>query len=229
MKFLLNSTKSLSKLDKAIWVLSVTIITLSFILMNNNNYLTLIASIIGATALIFVAKGNVIGQFLTVVFSIFYGFISLSFNYYGEMITYLGMTTPIAIISIITWIKNPYENNKCEVKIKILKFKEYLFVLFIGLFITFVFYFILKYFNTTNLVLSTISIFTSFVASYLTMQRSEYYAIAYSLNDIILIALWILASINDITYFPMIICFVIFLINDLYGFINWSKTRRHQN
>jgi len=89
--------------------------------------------------------------------------------------------------------------------------------------VTSVFYFILKALNTANLIFSTISVTTSFIASYLTYLRSPYYALAYAANDIVLIALWLLASIKDSSYVPMVFCFIMFLINDIYGYINWKK------
>lgn len=96
MKF--NPFKELNKFEKCLWFISVSSIFISYLCFRGSDYLTLTASLIGVTALIFVAKGFVIGQVLTVVFSVFYGIISYYFSYYGEMITYLGMTTPIAII-----------------------------------------------------------------------------------------------------------------------------------
>ena len=229
MEFIKKSIKSFTRLEIGIWIGSYLMIIVPFALANNKDYLTLASSLIGCTALIFVAKGNVIGQILTVVFSIFYGIISYSFQYYGEMITYLGMTTPIAIASIITWLSNSYNGNKSEVKIAILKKKEYIFMFVLAIAVTSAFYFILKALNTTNLIISTVSVLTSFIASYLTMRRSEYYALAYASNDIILIALWVLATITKLSYLPMVFCFVAFLANDIYGFINWSKTKKKQN
>ena len=107
---------NLSKFELILWLVSVLTISVSFLATSEKNYLSLIASLIGATALIFVSKGYVSGQILTVVFSIFYGVISFYFRYYGEMITYLCMTTPMAVMSVISWIKNPYGNTK-EVKV----------------------------------------------------------------------------------------------------------------
>ena len=86
----------------------------------------------------------------------------------------------------------------------------------------------MKYLNTNNLIISTISITTSFIASYLTMRRSRFYALAYAANDIVLIILWILASISSIEYISMVTCFIAFLANDIYGFINWTKLLNNQ-
>ena len=98
----------------------------------------------------------------------------------------------------------------------------------LALLVTVLFYFILKALGTANLLFSTISITTSFVASYLTFLRSPYYAIGYSANDIVLIILWILASVEDVSYLPMVACFVMFLFNDLYGFYNWRRMQTRQ-
>lgn len=95
--------------------------------------------------------------------------------------------------------------------------------------ITVIFYFILGYFNTANIVPSTLSVTTSFLAVYLTFRRSPYFAVAYAANDIILIILWSLASLCDIRYVSVVVCFAAFLANDIYGYISWQKMKIRQN
>lgn len=218
---------NLSKIETALLLTSVAAAVASFVLSGAEDILTLIASVIGAFALIFVAKGYVIGQILTVVFALFYGVISFNFRYYGEMITYLCMSAPAAIAAVVSWLKHPYKATG-QVRVHKLTGKEISLVSLSAILITVIFYFILEYFNTRNLFFSTISVTTSYFASCLTFFRSPYYAIAYSCNDIILIILWILASKEDPSYLPMIICFVAFLFNDLYGFYNWQKMKTTQ-
>lgn len=217
-----------TKAEIQLWSISVILIFVSFIIFDRESILTLIASLIGVTSLIFNAKGNPFGQFLMVVFSVLYGIISFTFSYYGEMITYLGMTAPMAVFALISWIKNPYDGNKAEVKVNRLKKKEIVFMLLLTAVITFIFYFILTAFNTANLIPSTISVTTSFLAVYLTFRRSAFYAVAYAANDVVLITLWLMAALSNIAYLSVVICFVIFLINDVYGFINWSKMQKRQ-
>ncbi|NBI58546.1 nicotinamide riboside transporter PnuC [Lachnospiraceae bacterium] len=211
-----------------LWRISVAFIVVSFLLFDRENYLTLIASFIGVTSLIFNAKGNPFGQFLMVIFSILYGVISFAFAYYGEMITYLGMTAPMAVFALVSWLKNPYNGNKAEVKVNRLKAKEIIFMITLTATITLVFYYILAAFHTANLIPSTLSVTTSFLAVYLTFRRSAFYAIGYAANDIVLIILWVLATTSDISYLSVAICFVVFLVNDIYGFINWSRMQKRQ-
>ena len=217
-----------SKSEIVLWSSSILLIVVSFAIFDRENYMTLIASVIGATSLIFNAKGNPIGQVLMVLFSILYGIISYMFSYYGEMITYLGMTAPMAIFALISWLRNPYNGNRAEVKVNSIKRREVIFMLLLTAVITFVFYFFLEFFHTANLVPSTLSVTTSFLAVYLTFRRSAYFALAYAANDIVLIVLWILAALSDISYLSVIICFVTFLLNDIYGFINWHKMQKRQ-
>lgn len=222
----IKSLKNLSKGELVLWLGSVFFLILLFVFQKDKDTINLTTSVIGVTALIFIAKGDALGQLLTVIFSCFYAVVSFKFRYYGEMITYMGMTAPTALASMIIWLKNPYKEQ--EVKVGSLK-KSAWFLLFIATALaTLIFYYILKAFNTTNLFFSTVSVATSFCASSLMMLRSPYYAVAYALNDIVLIILWIMASISSLSYLPMVFCFVIFFINDIYGFYSWQKMRKRQ-
>lgn len=218
-----------SKIEIILWCISVILIVVSFVIFDRENLLTLAASLIGVTSLIFNAKGNPFGQFLMVIFSVLYGIISFKCAYYGEMITYLGMTAPMAVFSIISWLRNPYNGNKSEVKVNSIKVKESIFMLLLTAIVTLIFYYILVFFHTANLIPSTISVTTSFIAVYLTFRRSAFYAIGYAVNDIVLIVLWIMASFSDISYLSVTVCFIIFLANDIYGFISWSKMQKRQS
>ena len=217
-----------SKLEIALWISSVLLILVSFLVFDRVNYLTLAASLIGVTSLIFNAKGNPIGQALMIIFSLFYGIISYTFSYYGEMITYLGMTMPMAAFALISWLRNPYKGNKAEVVVNSIGKAEQGFMWVATAAVTVLFYFILGYFNTANIIPSTVSVTTSFLAVYLTFRRSPYFALAYAANDMVLIILWVMASIADIRYISVVVCFVAFLFNDIYGFISWQKMKIRQ-
>lgn len=217
-----------SNSEIALWCSSVVIIVLSFCVFDRDNYLTLVASLVGVTSLIFNAKGNPFGQLLMVLFSLMYGIISFTFAYYGEMITYLGMTMPMAVFALISWLRNPYNGNKAEVKVNTIGRIETVLMWVMTVAITVLFYFILEHFNTANIVLSTISVTTSFLAVYLTFRRSPYFALAYAANDIVLIILWVMASLCDIRYISVVVCFVAFFANDIYGYFSWQKMKNRQ-
>lgn len=228
MKYLKTLVKYFSVAEIVLWCVSVAMIVTSFCISDRQNYLTLAASLIGVTSLVFNTKGNPIGQVLMIVFSLLYGYISFVFTYYGEMLTYVCMTMPMAVVALVSWLRNPYNGNKAEVKVNRLKNGESLIMWVVAAVVTLAFYFILDAFDTKNIVPSTISVTTSFLAVYLTFRRSPYYAIGYAANDIVLIVLWTLATLENKSYLSVVVCFVTFLANDIYGFISWQKMAKRQ-
>ena len=197
-----------TRAEKIIFLSSFFLIISSFILFDRENYFSLFSSLTGITSVIFCAKGNPLGHVFGIIFSIVYAIISFSYAYYGEMITYLFMTLPMAAFSLVSWLKNPFKENKAEVTVGTIGKKDILQTIVFSISVTIIFYFILKYLNTTNLLISTFSITTSFAAAFLSYKRTEFYALAYGLNDIVLIILWTLASIEEISYLSVIICFL---------------------
>lgn len=223
---LTNPIKSLTKREWGLWIASLAVVIISNAVGKELDPLTLLAASIGVTSLIFAAKGNVWSQILMIVFSILYGVISWRFCYWGEMMTYLGMSLPMAVWSTVTWLKNPSKSGY-EVAIAKLRAKHFVLLAVFTAAVTAVFYFILKALDTPNLVISTVSVTTSFLAASLTMLRSSYYAIGYAVNDLVLIVMWILASMQDTAYIPVAVNFAIFFLNDMYGFICWKQRERH--
>lgn len=217
-----------TKAELALWISSVLLIVIAFCIWDRENFLTLAASLVGVTSLIFCAKGNPLGQVLIIVFAVLYGIISWLVAYYGEMITYVGMTAPMAVYALIVWLRHPYAGNRAQVSINRLRPREYAIMALLAAAVTAAFYFILRALNTANLIPSTISVTTSFVAVYLTARRSPFYALGYAANDVVLIVLWSMMAADDLSCLSVVICFAVFLVNDLYGFFNWMRMQRRQ-
>lgn len=221
-------TTYFTKGEWLLWGGSVAGILLAFLAFDRESWMTLAASLIGVTSLIFCAKGNPAGQVLMILFSLFYGAISYSFAYYGEMLTYLGMTAPMAVFALIAWLRHPYQGNRAQVQVNRIRPGEAVCMLLLTGAVTLLFYYILRYFHTANLAPSTVSVTTSFLAVYLTFRRSPWYALAYAANDVVLILLWSLAAREDPSYLSVVICFAMFLVNDLYGFYSWRRMAKQQ-
>ena len=219
--------KNLTRFEWVLWIVSVAVLLVTFIAGGESDPMIIAATLVGVTGLVFIARGDVWGHMCTIIFSILYSIVSVSFLYYGEFITYAFMTLPLAVISLISWLRHPFEDSK-EVKVGHMNLKKWLFVLAGTVAATVVFYFVLKAFNTNNLGFSTVSIATSFLAASLTAFRSHLYALAYAANDVVLIILWSFATMDDIRYLPMIVSFSIFLVQDIYGYVSWKRMKKRQ-
>lgn len=214
--------------ERLLWGISAGAILLSFFLLDGRQYLTLAASLIGVTSIIVNAKGNPLGQLLMVIFSLFYGYISYACAYYGEMVTYLGMTGPMAALALISWLRHPFHGNRAQVQVNHISRREHGLLALLTAGVTLGFYFILRALGTANLLPSTVSVVTSFWAVYLTFRRSPLFSLGYAANDLVLIVLWVLASLEDVSYLSVVVCFAAFLANDLYGFISWRRMEKAQ-
>ena len=182
-----NPIKSLTRREWCLWLASLAVVLIANQITPELDPLTMTAALVGVTSLVFAAKGNVWSQVLMIVFSILYGVISFRFHYWGEMITYLGMTLPMAVWSTVTWLKNPSKENGSEVAIQTLARS-----------------------HLAALAASTVAV-------------ASYYAVGYAANDVVLIVLWVMASMENPAYIPVAVNFAIFLLNDLYGFVSWKK------
>ena len=192
----------LTTFELALWICSAVVVAASYFLSKSeasSSLLSLAASLVGVTALIFVSAGNVIGQVLTIVFSVLYGIISFRTKYYGEMLTYLLMSAPAAGAAVIAWLKHPFSGDKTQVEINHLLCRECIFMTFLAAVTTVAFHFILKHFNTAQLFFGTLSVTTSFFAYYLAFRRSPFYAFAYAakFTDAICVFSSIFSSISS--------------------------------
>lgn len=223
-----KALKYFTPLEWIIYFGSLILILILFIVFKNRGWLYFAGAAIGVSSLMFDAKGNVLGQFIGIIFDILYAIISYRFGYYGEMFTYLFLSLPEAVIAIISWLRHPFKGNTAEVQINEIKLKEYILVFAGSVLFTFGIYFVLKYLNTANLILSTMSVFTCTIATYLLIRRSRFYPIFFFINDIMLIVLWIFASAESTVNVPMVGCFVSYLFIDVYTFLSWSKILKRQ-
>lgn len=178
------------------------------------------------TALL-LAKGKYSCYIIGIISTFFYASVSLSNSYYGEVIIAMCCTLPLMIIGLINWLR--HQDNTNTVIVKEITKKELTLVLLSQIILFFGYYFLLKVFNTSNLIVSTISIVASVIATYLTARRSEYGFIGFIINDIVLIILWTIPLINgDTSIIPILLCPVLLLINDIYGVYNWKRIKDKQ-
>ena len=218
-----NPFKTFTKKEWVMWITSLLLVTFSNLLSAEFSAVTLCAALIGVTAVLLGAKGSVWGQVLIAIFAILYAIISYSFRYWSEVITYMGMAFPLAVWAIYTWATHPSQDGDGTVEVNRLKPRDIGFLGITGAIVTYVFYRIMIYFETPHILFSTVSILTSYLAAATSVYRSSFYGFWYAANDLVLVILWVLASIVNPIYIPMIINFCVFFVNDFYGFISWKK------
>ena len=219
--------KDWTDFEKVLLFGSIIIVSLVGIFFKSD-LLTTSCSIVGIITALLLAKGKNLGQVFGLLITILYSIVSFKNKYYGEVLIYTLLMLPMYVIGIITWINHKNEKTN-SVEINSIKKKEWIIVSFVFALVFVGIYYLLKVFNTNELIVSTISVLASLFAVYLQIRRSKYSFSFYIVNDIILMFLWgIPVARGSFILFPMLLNPTINLINDTYGFYNWKKTEKVQ-
>ncbi len=220
--------KDWTKIEKILLFGSIILVSVIGIIFKSD-ILTTTCSIVGIITALLLAKGKNLGQVFGILITILYSIVSFRNRFYGEVIIYIFLMFPMYIIGIISWIKHQNKNTN-SVEVNKISNIEWIFVSMIFIFLFIGIYYLLKTFNTNELIVSTISVIASLFAVYLQIRRSRFSFSFYIINDIILIFLWGIPVIQGtILLLPMLFNPVINLINDSYGFYNWKKLEKIQN
>lgn len=216
-----------NKFELSFLICGLIISIVSSILFGGTIIDTLYTSLYLITALL-MSKGKVECYFVGFVSVFFYGIVSYNQGYYGELIITTFLTFPIMIIGIISWLRHQ-DKEEDTVIISSLSKKEITIVLLSQLVLFWVYYFILKVFNTDLLVISSISVLTSVLASYFEARRSELSLFCYVANDLVIITLWLIPILNGQTeLISVLVGPILLLINDIYGSYNWKRLKKNQ-
>lgn len=224
MQYIYNYFKDWNLFEKLYLFVGIVVGILTSIIFNG----TIIDSLYTITYLttaILMSKGKVESYFIGIIGVFFYGIVSYNQGYYGELLITIFLTFPMMIIGIISWLKHQ-DKDEDVVIISSLSKKEIVFAFSSQLILFWVYYFLLKAFNTDLLMISSLSIVTSVLATYFEARRSELSLFCYVANDLILITLWMIPIINgDTSLISVLIGPMLLLVNDIYGSYNWKRLK----
>lgn len=224
MQYIYNYFKDWNLFEKLYLFVGIVVGILTSIIFNG----TIIDSLYTVTYLttaILMSKGKVESYFIGIISVFFYGIVSYNQGYYGELLITIFLTFPMMIIGIVSWLKHQ-DKDEDVVIISSLSKKEIVFAFSSQLILFWVYYFLLKAFNTDLLMISSLSIVTSVLATYFEARRSELSLFCYVANDLILITLWMIPIINgDTSLISVLIGPMLLLVNDIYGSYNWKRLK----
>lgn len=191
--------------------------------IGKSGILTILTSLTGVICVLLQAKGKIVSQLVGILEAILYSILSYQNHYYGEIIIYGLVVFPMYIYGVISWVTHKNEETD-TVKPNQISQKEWGALSFASVMGFVGLYYMLKYFNTSQLLISSLSMVTSLVATYLITRRSKYSFLFYIGNDIILILLWGIPIVHgDFYLLPILVENCILLINDSYGLKNWNE------
>lgn len=228
MEYLKKFVKKFSLWEWLLWGFGLVLVVVLGIVFKSGVLITT-SSVLGITAVFLCAKGMVIGCFVEIAQLFLYCTMSWFNRYYGEILVCALVTFPTYLFSIITWLKNRQKGDVVLKVSKTPKLLEWILLFVISAILSVGAYFLLRAFNTSHLIVSTIGVGTGICAGYLSIRRSEFSFLLFLVNNILCIILWLTVVVKgDLSYIPTVANYAIFMTMNIFGFVNWLKLKRQQ-
>jgi nicotinamide mononucleotide transporter len=208
------------------WLFTFTLINIYLFFAWSDSLLGLISSISGMLCVVLVAKGKIANYYFGIVQTLTYAYIAYGYGLYGEVMLNALFYFPVQFIGIYMWKKNKTAHGVKgeDVKISSLSKTGWLYTMLSIFILTIGYGFILKYLGGNLVWTDSATNVLSIAAQILMLKRyTEQWLLWISVN-VLSIFLWLGALIsqggND---FSMLVMWSAFLVNSIYGYLNWRK------
>lgn len=223
------------------WYIVFVVLGLTILILDPKNWFNILDLFILMVNIDLVARGKLIGIYIGVVECLFYAYICLQSQLFGEIVKVMCISVPLNIYSIISWTismkkqrKEKYTDSQADedVVIKKLKKKEFaLYILILSL-VSVAGYFFLKYVlgQENALILSAVSLAITIVGKILTARRYMESYTLFNVGNIICLLMWgqtiLQAGTFSIGDLSMIIYYLACFTNDIYAYGLWKSMYR---
>ncbi|MFA9487339.1 MULTISPECIES: nicotinamide riboside transporter PnuC [unclassified Mannheimia] len=216
------------------WLLTFLAIQIAIFIYQPDSWIATIAAITGILCVVFVGKGKISNYFFGLISVSLYAYISYTFQLYGEMMLNLLVYVPVQFIGFYFWRKNMTSQNTVnnagveEVIAKALTAKQWGIVIISAIVGTFLYVELLKYLDSALPVLDGATVVISIVAQILMVLRYREQWALWIIVNIMTISLWAAMYFqNGETSLPLLVMYVMYLCNSIYGYYNWIKLHRN--
>ena len=215
-----------------IYFIAIFVLPITFAIIFESSVIECLASVLYLVWCFLVARGQAHAHFVGIFAVFLYAFVSWQVGYFGEVIIAGAISFPLIVFALVNWVCNK-RVDKAKGKVVVvatLRRNEIILVILSQLLMGVGYYFLLRAFNTEFLIVSTLSIVTSVVGTYLLARRSQHFLLGFLLNDMVLVVLWSALVIGgQLVYFPLLLMPIMLLVNDTYGVWNWARLKKSQN
>lgn len=213
------------------WLLTFTMVNIYLFFAWEDSLIGLISSISGMLCVVLVAKGKIANYYFGIVQTLTYAFIAYGYALYGEVMLNALFYFPVQFIGIYLWKKNKTVQalEGEDVTVQSLTKNGWMYTIVSIVILTAAYGLFLKYLGGKLVWTDSATNVLSIAAQILMLKRyTEQWLLWISVN-ILSIFLWITALVtqggND---FSMLVMWSAFLVNSIYGYINWRKLYNKQ-
>lgn len=228
MERLVKGLKDWSLFEK-MWLSIFTFVTIYLYFSWEDTILGLIASLTGMLCVVLVAKGKISNYYPGTVNVILYAYIAYEQKYYGEVMLNLLYFLPMQFIGFYLWKNNKVQRTAAEkVKIEMMSNNARILWTVVSCAGIFGYGLILKRMGGNLPFVDATSTVLSIIAMVLMAKRYVEQWILWIIVDVVSVIMWFVVLAKGGNDISILIMWTAYLVNAIYGQINWMKLHQEQ-
>ena len=211
-------------LFEKVWLFISTITMIGLSIVWKDSPIALISGVTGIIGVVLCAKGKISTYFYATINVALYAWICFQNGLYGEVMLNAFYFIPMNIVGFMLWNKKKDDDGNVEAKALT---KKQLIILSVGLFVAIVLYYqLLKSLGGNLQLIDSITTVTSVMALLLQVLRYKEQWLIWILVNLVSIVMWVMLLNTSEGSISMIVMWAAYLINSIYGYINWKKLNK---
>lgn len=214
---------------EVIWLLfSIALMTIASAIWKSSPY-GYIASITGIICVVLVARGSIHNYWFGIINCVFYAYVAYDWKLYGEVMLNLFYFLPMNFVGLYIWGKTKNRITHVRVKVKFLSWINRCSLAIVCSTAIYYYMILLKYMEGNIPLIDSSSTVLSVIAMILMVKCYMEQWILWIIVDVASVIMWFIVVFkqgsNDI---GLLIMWIAFLINAIYGCVNWIKMYKTQ-
>ena len=211
-------------LFEKVWLFISTITMIGLSIVWKDSPIALISGVTGIIGVVLCAKGKISTYFYATINVALYAWICFQNGLYGEVMLNAFYFIPMNIVGFMLWNKKKDDDGNVEAKALT---KKQLIILSVGLVVAIVLYYqLLKSLGGNLQLIDSITTVTSVMALLLQVLRYKEQWLIWILVNLVSIVMWVMLLNTSEGSISMIVMWAAYLINSIYGYINWNKLNK---
>lgn len=207
------------------WLVLSTVIMIVLSIIWGDNTLALISGITGILGVVLAAKGKVSTYFFATINVAIYAYLTFNNHLYGEFMLNAFYYIPMNFIGFYLWSRHKDEKSG-EVEGKALTPKQIVILLAATAVIVIIYWQILTHLGGQLALIDAMSTVFSVIALIMQVARYAEQWLLWIIVNIVSVIMWILLIGKDSSAVTMVVMWIAYLFNSIYGYYNWKNLLR---
>jgi nicotinamide mononucleotide transporter len=219
-------------LFEKLWLLVFTAVNIYLFIALDDSLIGFVSSLSGMICVVLVAKGKISNYYFGIVQTVTYTYIAYTYGLYGESMLNGLFYLPIQFIGIYMWSRNRVDNSVKgeDVAVNRLTNKGWVYLIAITVVTSSIYAYILNAIGGQQVRLDSVAVVLSIIAQFLMLKRYAEQWVLWIVVNVLSVTMWfiVLASKGGNDY-AMLVMWSAFLVNSVYGYVNWIRMGKKQN